>query len=471
MGRDGLTGGNCNNFLGLLRVGHKADRVEGTIGNFGRAQRDTIFALSTAAGIAGIAITRISGPAAREALRLISSGAAIKKRHTEFRRLFDIITGVHIDDAIVLWFPGPSSYTGEDVVEFHTHGGRAIVAALTSALRSIPGFRPAERGEFTRRAVENGRMDLVRAEAVADLIAAETEAQHRLALRQYDGVLTELYQRWREALVGAAAWIEAVIDFADEDIPEEAAERGRAVLQELLGEMNAHLADGRKGEIIREGFHVAVLGAPNVGKSSLVNSLAQRDVAIVSDLPGTTRDVIEVKLDLGGYAVVLADTAGLRDSDEAVEREGIRRAWARAEAADFRLLVMDARNYGAAPDELAADLVVWNKADLTERHGAATGAMFISAKTGEGLQELIGTLAGYAARRSGDGEASVLTRTRHRHAVEQAAAQIQLALEEPAPELAAEQLRRAMRALGRITGMVDLDELLDVVFRDFCIGK
>lgn len=272
-------------------------------------------------------------------------------------------------------------------------------------------------------------------------------------------------------MVGAAAWIEAVIDFADEDIPEEAAERGRAVLQELLGEMNAHLADGRKGEIIREGFHVAVLGAPNVGKSSLVNSLAQRDVAIVSDMPGTTRDVIEVKLDLGGYAVVLADTAGLRDSDEAVEREGIRRAWARAEAADFRLLVMDARNYGAAPDELAADLVVWNKADLTGRHGAATGAMFISAKTGEGLQELIRTLAGYAARRSGDGEASVLTRTRHRHAVEQAAAQIQLALEEPAPELAAEQLRRAMRALGRITGMVDLDELLDVVFRDFCIGK
>jgi tRNA modification GTPase len=383
--------------------------------------------------------------------------------------LFDHRTGVRIDDAIVLFFSGPSSYTGEDIVEFHTHGGRAVIYAIGAALQSIPGFRLAERGEFTRRAVESGRMDLTQAEAVADLIAAETEAQHRLALRQYDGALTGLYGRWRERLIGAAAWIEANIDFVDEEVPEDAGERGRAALRELLEEMQTHLRDHRRGEIIREGFHVAVIGPPNVGKSSLVNALAQRDVAIVSDTPGTTRDVIEVKLDLGGYAVVLADTAGVRESAEAVEQEGIRRALARAEAADCRLLVLDAREYGSAPEAFAADVVVWNKADLVrERHGPAG---FVSAQTGEGLQDLIGILADQAAKRGGDAEAPVLTRVRHRRAVEEAEACIDAALGEDASELAAEQLRRAMRALGRITGTVDLDELLDVVFRDFCIGK
>ena len=387
----------------------------------------------------------------------------------EFRRLFDVSTGVQIDDGIVLWFPAPHSYTAEDTVEFQTHGGRAVTAALTAALARLPGFRPAEPGEFTRWAVENGRMDLTRAEAVADLISADTEAQRRLALRQFDGDLTGLYGSWRERLVRAAAWIEAGIDFADEDVPESAVEQSRAELSQLEQEVRDHLADGRRGEIIREGFYIAVIGPPNAGKSSLVNALARRDVAIVSEYPGTTRDIIEVRLDLDGYAVVLADTAGLRDSVEPIEREGIRRARARAEAADFRLLVLDAQYSGSGSRGFAADLVVWNKADLAP--GRDGQGLYISAKTGEGLPELIKILGEHAARGGTNTDAPLLTRARHRYAAEEVVICIGAALREGAPELAAEQLRRALRSLGRITGTVDLEELLDVVFRDFCIGK
>ena len=444
---------------------HLTDRTRGIGRN---AARDTIFALSTAAGVSGIAIIRVSGPRAQDALRLAQNGRRIRERTAEFRRLFDVSTGVQIDDGVVLWFPAPHSYTAEDTVEFQTHGGRAVTAALVAALTRLPGFRPAEPGEFTRRAVENGRMDLTRAEAVADLISAETEAQRRLALRQYDGDLTGLYGSWRERLVRAAAWIEAGIDFADEDVPENAVEQSRAELTQLEQEVCAHLADGRRGEIIREGFYIAVIGPPNAGKSSLVNALARRDVAIVSEFPGTTRDIIEVKLDLGGYAVVLADTAGLRDSAEPIEREGIRRARARAEAADFRLLVLDAQYSGSGPQGFGADLVLWNKADLAPRRNGQ--GLYISAKTGEGLSELVRILGEHAAK-GANTDAPLLTRARHRYAVEEVATCLGAALREGAPELAAEQLRRALRSLGRITGTVDLEELLDVVFRDFCIGK
>jgi tRNA modification GTPase len=433
-----------------------------------RTERETIFALSTAAGAAGIAVIRVSGPKATQSLRLVKNGNRIKERTAGFRRVFDETSGVEIDDAIVLWFQQPASYTGEDVVEFQTHGGRAVTAALLAALAKLPTYRPAEPGEFTRRAVENGRIDLTRAEAVADIVGAETEAQRLLALRQYDGGLAQLYSEWRERLIRAAAWVEAGIDFADEEVPEGIVEQGRADLRKLHDEALAHLADARRGEIIREGFHIAVIGPPNAGKSSLVNALARRDVAIISEQPGTTRDVIEVTLDLAGYAVVLADTAGLRDSVEPIEREGIRRARARAEAADLCLLVLDA----AAPDsdslQCPADLVVWNKADLVqERHSQQ---LYISAKTGEGLPELTRML-GERAAEGGSADAPLLTRARHRYAVEQVIDCIGAALVEDANELAAEQLRRALRALGRITGAVDLDELLDVVFRDFCIGK
>ena len=432
------------------------------------SENDTIFALSSGAGPAGVSVIRVSGPNARAAFRLTAMESPPPERVAAVRTLLDEASGQRIDDALTLWFVGPRSYTGEDVVELQVHGGRAVTMAVLGALARLPEFRPAEPGEFTRRAVENGRLDLTRAEAIADLIAADTQSQHILALRQYDGALAEQYARWRDRLIRSAAWIEANIDFPEEEIPEGVWEASRRDLRLLLAEMDAQLRDARRGELIRDGFHVAIIGPPNVGKSSLLNALARRDVAIVSDMPGTTRDIIEVRLDLGGYAVVLADTAGLRESAEPIEQEGIRRAKARAEIADFRLLVLDA---SAADADLGAeaDLVAWNKADLCA--GREPARLYISAKSGEGMEDLIARLSAAAADQTQGGEPPLLTRTRHRYAVEEASQRIAAALEEREPELAAEQLRIALRALGRITGAVDLDELLDVVFRDFCIGK
>src|SRR5882672_1260535 len=305
------------------------------------AERDTIFAIATASGRGGVAVVRVSGPQAEAGIRRLTGREAPPERKAIIRTSFDPSTNDRIDTGIVLFFRGPRSYTGENIAEFQTHGGRAVQAALLSALAKLPGFRPAEAGEFTRRAVENGRLDLTQAEAIADLVSAETDAQRLLALRQHDGALTELYEGWRSRLIRAAAWVEAGIDFADEEIPEGAATMSRQEIGDVHAEIIAHLDDGRRGEILREGLHVAVIGLPNVGKSSLVNALARRDVAIVSEQPGTTRDVIEVHLDLGGYAVVLADTAGLRGSSDTIEQEGVRRARARAESADLRILVLD----------------------------------------------------------------------------------------------------------------------------------
>ena len=372
--------------------------------------------------------------------------------------------------------PGPHSYTGEDVVELSLHGGRAVVSAVLSALGRIEGLRPAEPGEFTRRAVENGRIDLVRAEAIADLVAAETEAQRRQALAQMGGALTALYEDWRARLIRAGAWLEASIDFADEEIPADAMAASRRELASVAGEMRAHLDDGRRGEILREGFHVAVIGPPNSGKSSLINALAQRDVAIVSDIPGTTRDVIEVRLDLGGYPVILADTAGLREAGDTIEREGVRRAQAQAEAADLRLLLLDgAAGPGGQIDAAtrhAAELTVWNKADLVPARARGDGRLWISVRTGEGMPRLIAELARRAGERM-TGDSPALTRLRHRQAFERAHAALTAALSTaPASsELIAEHVRMALTEIGRVTGRVDLDDLLDVVFRDFCIGK
>lgn len=436
------------------------------------AERDTIFALATAPGRSGVAVVRVSGPLAEAGVRRLTHREAPPERRAVMRTLFDVSTNDRIDTGITLFFRGPHSYTGENIVEFHIHGGRAVQAALLSALGKLPGFRPAQAGEFTRRAVENGRLDLTQAEAIADLVSAETDAQRLLALRQHDGALTELYEGWRSRLIRAAAWIEASIDFADEDIPDDAAAKSRHEIGQVRGEIEAHLNDGRRGEILREGLQVAVIGPPNAGKSSLVNALARRDVAIVSEQPGTTRDVIEVHLDLGGYAVVLADTAGLRDSSDGIEQEGVRRGRARAESADLRILVLDgaAPNEGTlVPDVRENDIVVWNKADIGATKTKA--GLRVSAKTGEGLADLVERLSKEAARRVSGGEAPVLTRARYRHALEEAAESLKSVPQTVEPELAAEHVRHALRAIGRITGRVDLDELLDVVFRDFCIGK
>jgi tRNA modification GTPase len=374
-----------------------------------------------------------------------------------------------IDRGLVLRFEGPASFTGEDSAEFHVHGGRAVVEAMLSALAAIPGLRPAEPGEFTRRAVENGKLDLTRAEALADLIDAETEGQRRQALRQYEGVLYELYESWRTRLIAAVAWAEAAIDFTDEEIPEDVFSKARTALGEIAKEIQAHLNDRHRGELVRHGLNLTVIGNPNAGKSSLVNALAKRDVAIVSEVAGTTRDVIEVRLNLGGYLVTLADTAGLRETSDAVESEGVRRALARAESADLVILLQDGTAAKAAAFE-SADLVVWNKADLPwpEPHEG----LKLSLKTGEGLDALLAALTAKVAQKlEAPAEAPPITRARHRHALEEAAVALVRAGAATEPELMAEDARLAMRAIGRITGKVDVEDLLGVIFRDFCIGK
>lgn len=435
--------------------------------------QETIYALSSAPGRAGVAVIRVSGPAAGAALAALAGSAPVPARKAVLRVLRGG-DGAAIDRALVLWLPGPGSFSGEDMAEFQCHGGRAVVEAVLEALAAVPGLRPAEPGEFTRRAVENGRLDLTQAEAIADLVDAETGAQRRQALRQYEGALANLYEDWRTRLIRASAYAEAEIDFSEEEIPDGLAAQSRAAIAGIAGEIEAHLADGHRGERVREGLYLTVLGLPNAGKSSLLNALAKRDVAIVTETPGTTRDVIEVHLDLGGYAVIVADTAGLRQTDEAIEAEGVRRALARAQSADLVLLLLDgtaADPYDGLPDGVAqrAHLTVWNKADLPwpeRREGLA-----ISAKSGEGLAALIDTIAQRVRLLLDESGTPPLTRPRHRHALGQALAALRRSLATDEAELAAEDLRLAVRAIGRITGRVDVEDLLDVIFRDFCIGK
>jgi tRNA modification GTPase len=438
----------------------------------------TIYALASAAGRAGVAVWRLSGERAGEALAALTARSLSEPRKAVRARILDG-SGEVIDDGLVLWFPAPHSFTGEDVAELHLHGGRAVAAVLTQRLGEL-GLRPAEPGEFSRRAFLNGKLDLTRAEAIADLVDAETGEQRRQALRQLDGGLSRLVETWRADLIRAMAHLEAVIDFADEDIPDTLLGQSVGEVGALRAEMAGHLDERRSGERLRDGIHIAILGAPNAGKSSLLNRLAGREAAIVSSQAGTTRDIIEVHLDLAGWPVILADTAGLRDSDCEIESEGVRRAEARAAGADLRLCVFDGTlypNLDAATLEMIDDatLVVLNKRDLMTGEVPAClcgrPVLALSAKGGEGVDELVATLAETVETRFAVGAAPVLTRERHRMAVAEAVAS--LARFDPAMgiEMAAEDLRLAARALGRITGRVDVDEILDVIFHEFCIGK
>lgn len=449
----------------------------------------SIFALASGGARAGVAVVRLSGPGAAAALAALTPGKAMPAaRRAALRDLRDPAGGEILDQALILLFPGPGSFTGEDVVELHLHGGPAVVEGVLAALGRLPGLRPAEAGEFTRRAFLNGKLDLTQAEAVADLVAAETSEQRRQALDQAAGALGQIYEGWRARLIAAVAHVEAGIDFADEDLPEDIDRAARDALAVLAGEIAAHLDDGRRGERLRAGVHLALLGRPNAGKSTLLNLLAGRDAAIVSETAGTTRDVIEVHLDLGGVPVIVADTAGLRDSTDAVEREGVRRAAARADWADLKLIVLDRADWPDVPDDLralAADgraLVLVNKSDLGAVDGAGAldldgvPVLALSARTGAGvdgfLARLTETVRGLAL--AGAGAAPGPTRARHRHALEEARAALAQALDgwsTRGPELVAEDLRLAARAIGRITGRVDVEDLLDVIFADFCIGK
>ena len=446
---------------------------------------DTIVALATGAGRAGVAVIRLSGPAAGATLSALTARDLPTPRMATREAFCDPRTGVSLDDGLALWFPGPHSFTGEDVVELHIHGGPAVIAAVADAALSQPGVRPAEPGEYTRRAFENGKLDLAEAEGLADLVDAETEGQRRQALRQRRGALSAIYEGWRGRLIEAAALIEAEIDFPDEDLPGALSRRAAPILQGLADDMGQHLNDAHRGERIRDGFRIAIIGPPNAGKSSLLNALAQREAAIVSDIPGTTRDVVEVRLVLAGFPVWIADTAGLREAADAIEAEGVRRALARAEEADLRIGVVGA---GAdAPGSITSvlgpnDLLVRSKLDLhgppaSRRHAPAsageTPAVHVSATTGEGLRELEALIAAKVTTALGREEAPVLTRARHRRLVEEARAALLRAIPalDAGPELAAEDVRVAADQIGRLTGRIDVEDLLGEIFSSFCIGK
>jgi tRNA modification GTPase len=427
----------------------------------------TIFALASASGRAGLAVVRVSGPGAGATLEALA-GQMPPPRRAVLRRLSWRARA--LDQALLLWFPGPGSFTGEDVAEFHIHGGRAVREALFAAFSEL-GLRPAEAGEFSRRAVENGRLDLTRAEAVADLSEAETPAQLHQALRQYEGGLAELYEGWRTRLIQALARAEAAIDFSDDGVGEMELFAARATTLEISKEIQGHIDDSGRGEALREGLRLAIIGPPNAGKSSLINALAGRDISIVSDTPGTTRDVIGTRLNLGGYPLYVSDTAGLRDSSDAIEAEGVRRARAEAASSHLTLLLLDGSEPTAEiPEGVTADLTVWNKRDLPEFK--SNGGISLSLKSGEGFAPLLTALTALVEKRlETKDESPALTRPRHRHALEEALASLRHAEGAKPPELFAEDLRLAARAIGRITGSVDVEEILDSVFRDFCIGK
>jgi len=437
--------------------------------------RETIFALSSGPPPSGVAIVRVSGPAVRDVLAAVA-GAVPAPRVVRLATLRNG-AGDEIDRGLVLFFPGPASFTGEDVAEFQVHGGRAVIAAMLARLAAMPGLRPAEAGEFSRRAFAAGRMDLTEVEGLADLVHAETEAQRRQAVRQAGGAFRAAAEAWRTRLVRARAMVEAELDFADEeDVPGSVSDRAWGDVRAAMAEIGRHLRDDR-GERLRDGAEVVLLGPVNAGKSSLVNALARRDVAIVSAEAGTTRDLIEVRLDIGGYPFTLVDTAGLRETSGAVEREGVRRARSRAEGADLVLSLSDLADPGpaAALPPGVPSIRVGTKADLVAGGEGRPPAGFdvaVSSRTGEGVDELLGLLAAFARDRMAPGESTLITRARHRAALTAVRDALAAALAETLPlELRAEELRHATDALGRLTGRVDVEDLLDVIFRDFCIGK
>jgi tRNA modification GTPase len=449
----------------------------------------TIYALSTAPGRAGIAVVRISGKAAGETLRTLCAGKVPAPRFAALRALRHPASGEVLDRALVLWFPGPASFTAEDMAELHLHGGRAVIAGVLDALARL-GLRMAEPGEFTKRAFENGKLDLTEAEGLADLINAETAAQRVQALAQSGGQLRARYEAWRSTLLRSMAYVEASLDFSDEgEIAEEAFNAAVPEVRSLADELDRALANDRRGEIVREGVQVAITGAPNVGKSSLLNALAGREAAIVFDEPGTTRDIIEVVLDLDGFPFVVRDTAGLRDTASPIEEEGIRRALAAAADADIVLLLEDASaqrlphprpSPAGGEGETASPrlvLTVASKIDLAprERSQAAARVIPVSAKTGEGLEALKGALVAFARENYGGRETPLITRARHRQEIGRArsalAAFLACAGGGDHPELAAEHLRDAADALARLTGRLDVEDVLGQIFSEFCIGK
>jgi len=435
-------------------------------------QLDTIYALSSGQPPSGVAVVRLSGPASRFVVETITESLPVPRVAT-LRNLKDG-SGDIVDRGLVLWFPGPASFTGEDCAELHVHGGRAVVAAVLELFGGFEGMRLADPGEFSRRAFENGKLDLAEIEGLADLIGAQTDAQRRLALRQMSGSLSAATEDWRQRLSRIRAMIEANLDFSEEeDIPGDEAERAIAALRSLEAEIAAALKDDHRGEIVRNGLEVVLLGKPNAGKSSLLNALAKRDVAIVTEEAGTTRDLIEVQLDIGGYAVTLVDTAGLRQTESRVEQEGIERARRRAETADLFVWLVESGTRGDMPVFSRTDgTKVPGRSFVSKDDAGEFGEDGISIRRSDGLSGLLAWLEAQLPQIAQGSETVLITRRRHRDALQECLDHIGEAIRgAQSEELIAERLRDAAVALGRVTGRVDVEQLLDVIFSEFCVGK
>ena len=430
----------------------------------------TIVALSSGNLPSGVAVIRVSGPSCAVIASLMGNGLP-KPRNIALKNIVNPQTQEELDRGLLLWFPGPTSFTGEDCLELHLHGGRAVVEAVLDALCTFDDVRLAEAGEFSRRAFENGKLDLTEIEGIADLVSSETEAQRKQALAQSRGDLRNIYDDWRKRLVHMRAMIEAELDFSEEeDIPEEISKEGFAQVVALKNEIKTYLEDDRAGEIIRDGFKIALMGKPNAGKSSLLNALAKRDVAIVTNEPGTTRDILDVHLDLNGYAVIVSDTAGLRESDSIVEVEGVRRAQLRGSEADLVIWLTDIDDIEEAPELNFEDILYIKSKD--DNH-LFDNKMSISTLTDKGLDGLLDLIKERIVGKLNNRETGLISRVRYREALSDCVTHLDFVLENQVSdiELKAETLRHASDCIGRITGKIDVEDLLDVIFSEFCVGK
>jgi len=436
---------------------------------------NTIFALTTGVQKAGVAVIRTSGSNVLEIASKITDKDGFIPRRAEFSNFYNPQSKILLDKGLVIYFESPNSFTGEDIVEYHIHGGLAIVQSFLSVLNSFDNCRMAEPGEFTRRAFENGKIDLTAAEAIADLVDAETEAQQMQALDQLGGGLAKIYDSWANILKKLLANQEAEIEFPEDDLPEGLLTGSEPKIIELTKDIKEHLDDKRRGERLRNGILIAILGAPNVGKSSLLNRIAQRDAAIVSDIAGTTRDIIEVHLNLGGYPIILADTAGIHATEDKIESEGIKRACDLVGRADIKIVLFDSTSekIDNKTEELIDNntIIVLTKSDLAKARLNYRGAYNISSLTGNGIEALLKTITDRISKQFVKNNKPSLTRERHRIALKETLEALERSLGASLPELAAEDLRLAMRNLGSITGKVHIEEVLDKIFKDFCIGK